>query len=178
VTVKEPDDAADPVFLPFDPKRGWAQANLTFRILALSAPAMILAWAGTLAYRWPQDDADFAPSAIVLMGALTAAAVFLGPFAAYAAARVLRPHVRQDNAERQARHALAAVATAYGLAMLTMLANNFERGLPLTSFGGFYLYLLCAPTLGPLTVVWGVIAAASRLRRRGTRLHSPAATAA
>jgi hypothetical protein len=54
---------------------------------------------------------------------------------------------------------LAALCTAYGLALLTVFVTNAERGVPLYTFGAFWLYVLLVPILAPVTLVWGLVAA-------------------
>ena len=90
-----------------------------------------------------------------------------GPPACYSAARILRPHPPGTGGERLARHWCAAIATAYGFAALTPFTGG--HGLAL-SFG-LYLFVLGAVSLGPTTIVWGVVAALRRAYCRRCRSY-------
>lgn len=150
--------------LPFAPRAGWISADRRRRQFALLAVALPLGWGASLPFKPSLDD----PGALWIGAsiALTVLVVLAGPPACYSAARILRPHPTGTGGERLARHWCAAIASAYGLAALT----PFARGHGLAPSFGLYLFVLGAVSLGPTTIVWGVVAALRRAycRSRGS----------
>lgn len=124
--------------------------------------AFVMLWSALLTYRWPEDDW---PRWFTTVVALMTALVYVGgPFGCYAVARVLRPHPPSTGTSRRLRHMLSALCTAYGLALLTAYLTSAERGVPLNTFGVFWLYVLLVPVLAPATVFWGLAQAMTRRR--------------
>lgn len=168
VTTTE-DRRVEPVVLPFRPRQGWREAGRSQRAFAVLCALLLLGWLASLSVTWDQLDAldrgSHATAFRVVAYVATLLVLVAGPPACYAAARVLRPHPPGTSGERVARHWCAATATAYGAALLTW-AGGFERGFPLSSFGAGWIYILVAPVLGLVSLVWGVVAA---LRRRSAK---------
>ena len=129
-----------PVVLGVHPVRGWHGADEARQSLAV-----VCVWLLVL------TPALLALHADVLM---LVAAVTVGPPACYSAARVLRPHVRPD-AEREARHWVAAVGTACGIPVVLALALQT----------GDAVFYLAAPAMLALAVSlpWAVVALVVRL---------------
>ena len=160
---------SEPAVLPFNPAQGWTTASPLRRSLLLATASFALLWVLLLLYRWPANEADF-PAWFNVIVVLMTAAVFLGgPFGCYATARVLRPQPEVVSTSRRQRHMLAALCTAYGLALLSAVVTPWERGVPLYSFGTFWLYLLCVLPLTPLTLAWGVASAVARSGQTSSR---------
>lgn len=161
----------EPVVLPFRPRQGWREAGKAQRAFAVLCAALVSGWLASLGITEDQldelDSGSFATTFRVLYYLVTLAVFFVGPPAFYAAARVLRPHPPGTGTERMARHWCAAIATAYGVALLTWIGGaQLERGFPLSGYGAGWFYILVASTLGPVTVVWGLVAAALRADAR------------
>lgn len=153
---------SEPAVLPFNPAQGWSTASPLRRSLVLATVAFALLWLLLLLYRWPAGEADFPAWYNVVVALLTVIVFLGGPFGCYATARVLRPQPEVVSTSRRQRHMLAALCTAYGLALLSMVVTPLERGVPLYSFGTFWLYLLFVLPLTPVTLAWGVASAIAR----------------
>ncbi len=164
-----------PAVLPFAPARGWLDASPTRRALAVATAAFAAAWALLLLYRWPTGDAGWPGWFLGVVGLMTLLLYVGGPFGCYAVARILRPHPAGTGASRQVRHMLAAMCTAYGLALLTVSVTNAERGVPLYTFGALWTYVLLVPAVAPATVIWGLIAAITVRTRAPAQGGNPVA---
>lgn len=112
----------EPAVLPWAPGRGWSRAGLAHRTMAVASLPVVIAQVGLAV--WTLVDQ---PGGVVgtsqgtsAVGWLMLVSYLLAPPTFYAAARVLRPHVRRGG-ERAARHLMAATATALALPVLTML---------------------------------------------------------
>ncbi len=155
-----PANRIEPVVLPFAPRTGWLSADRRRRRFALLAVALPGVWGASLPFTPSLDD----PGALWIAAsiALTLLVALAGPPACHSAARILRPHLPGTGGERLARHWCAAIATAYGFAALT----PFTQGHGLAPSFGLYLFVLGAVSLGPATIIWGVVAALRRAYRR------------
>ncbi len=158
----------EPAILPFAPRRGWQQANLGRRLLAVTCPLLILLWVaiaqiqelpilGADGLAGTADDPvdTAAPGWVTPWNALY---LLLGPVACSSLARVLRPYPNGPGGERRWRHWCAATATACGIALMIVIATDAPIGLS-GDVGAAYLIL--ASLLGPATGIWGI----SRSRR-------------
>lgn len=155
----------EPIVLPLQPGRGWAAAPPVQRLLSLFIPTLLAVWlVSGLLLGEPANDQS--PPVLVASGVASLLYVVLGPPSAYAAARILRPYPGGIGWERRVRHSLAAVA-AYGLAVVAWVFMPYITvHFAFNALGTGWLYLLAAAVLGPLTLVWGLIAAMLRLVKR------------
>ncbi len=162
MTERPTEHATEPVVLPFAARRGWREADVARRAFAILCPVLVLGWVASLPLSWERLDAAGDGLGFQLALAIFTAVVFFGgPPACYSAARILRPHPAGTGGERQVRHWCAAIATAYGVALLTWI-SGLERGLTPIGFGAEWTYIAAASSLGPVTVVWGLVVAAQR----------------
>ena len=158
--------ARDPLVLPVAPRRGWAAASPRRRALAVSFAVGVLAVLATTAVARPPADVPVPLGVVVDLVVL-----FAAPFCCHGAARVLRPDVPGAHpTERTARHAAAAVATAYGVAGLCGLATMHVPSSRVWIFAGngtvVVVELLVALVLGVATITWGLVALLWRASRR------------
>lgn len=173
----------EPVVLPLAPRVGWARAGRFHRFLAVGSAPVVLAQLGLTLWAVldrPGLPAGQTPQGTDAVGWLMLVSYLLGPPTFYAAARVLRPHVRRGG-ERAARHLVAATATALAVPVVTILAVEKVAGAPaaanLLSLVGVppvlapdndnelaVLILLGLPAflLGAVTLLWGTVAVVVR----------------
>ncbi len=154
--VPDADVRREPV-VPWDPGRGWAEADLLRRGCAVAALPLALLLLLLVVHG--------GQPAVVAMWAW----LVVGPTTFYALARVLRPEPR--SWERTSRHVLAGAGTAFGLPVAgAIVAGAMLAGLLSVDVEGqvgalVILFGSAAFVLGVVTVVWGLIAWAVRERR-------------
>ena len=150
--LSRPKPERSPLVVPFNPRRGWSEADLPRRVFAA---AIFPYTAALVAVTVITGDANM----ILLM-------LLLGPPVYYSAARVLRPH--GPSVERYARHWLASTAMVISIPVqVTMISMRLNQNL-LGDYGTdttAFIYIgfgLLAGFLGLLTAGWGLGAVAVR----------------
>lgn len=151
----------EPLVVAIAPGRGWAQADAARRGFA----ALFVVIVALLLAIWLSGDRTTSEPAAATPVLAAACALFLlvGPPAFYSAARIVRPHPAGTGMERKMRHGCAAVASAYGWALLAVLfsagwSSAFPESLAL-------IYFVVPSVLGPLTLCWGLVAGVVRAVR-------------
>lgn len=180
----------EPVVLRWAPRAGWARAGRVHRTLALGCVPVGLVQTGVTL--WALVDRSSGaptetPQGTGAAGWLLLVSYLLAPPAFYAAARVLRPHVRPGG-ERAVRHVLSATGTALAVPVATTLLAETVGGtqavngllallgvppilVPNNDNQFVVLLVLGVPAflLGLLTLVWGSAAVVVRVATAGDR---------
>ncbi len=152
----------EPVVLMPAPVRGWAAASTARRAFA-GVWVLLAAWwlAGTLGLLL-----GFFPFGVLLLWetavwALVGLTAVLGPPACYSAARIVRPYPNGPRGERPYRHWCAAVGSAYGFPLvLGLMSDGLLRSADVQ--GAAVAAVVVAALAGPVTLLWGLIAATGR----------------
>lgn len=148
--VPDGDVHREPV-VPWDPGRGWTEADALRRACAVAALPLALV---LLLLVLHTDQA-----ALVALWAW----LVVGPTTFYALARVLRPEPR--SWERTSRHVLAGAGTSFGLPVVGAFVAGRATQDVAPSVALVILFGSAAFVLAVITVVWGLIAWAVRERR-------------